>query len=287
MRFSQKLGLSPTSKQIQKDSVDEDLRNSLWNVLEIILDEMPEYSNSFSSNPFESFRVGLFHDFLKKPLDSAPVDKARVISYIRNLFFNTNWYTLYDLIEFVILEVSKPYSQIDFKDRIIVINQILEREFSAYRFIELNLVPITNESEQIAVTESLELVKQFTALKGCNIHLSSALSLLSDRKNPDYRNSIKESILSIEAIVKVISDTPKHTLGQALDKINLKIPVHAALQKGFKQLYGYTSDSDGIRHSMMEESKCDFEDAKYMLVTCSAFINYLIGKCSKAGIDLK
>ena len=30
--------------------------------------------------------------------------------------------------------------------------------------------------------------------------------------------------------------------------------------------------------------KCDFEDAKYMLVSCSAFINYLIQKANKIGV---
>ena len=51
------------------------------------------------------------------------------------------------------------------------------------------------------------------------------------------------------------------------------------------QLYGYTSDADGIRHALLDESDLDFEDAKFMLVSCSAFTNYLKGKAIKAGID--
>ena len=52
----------------------------------------------------------------------------------------------------------------------------------------------------------------------------------------------------------------------------------------FVAIYGYTSDADGIRHAMIDDSKCDFEDAKYMLVSCSAFVNYLIMKATKAGV---
>lgn len=37
---------------------------------------------------------------------------------------------------------------------------------------------------------------------------------------------------------------------------------------------------------MLEENKIDFEDAKYMLVSCTAFINYLTVKASKAGLNL-
>lgn len=49
-------------------------------------------------------------------------------------------------------------------------------------------------------------------------------------------------------------------------------------------MYGYTSDEDGIRHSLLEESTLKFMDAKFMLVSCSAFINFLIDKASEAGI---
>jgi hypothetical protein len=37
---------------------------------------------------------------------------------------------------------------------------------------------------------------------------------------------------------------------------------------------------------MIELSRMDFEDAKYMLVSCSAFINYLIAQVAKAKIEL-
>jgi|GEM_PF-5091063 len=37
----------------------------------------------------------------------------------------------------------------------------------------------------------------------------------------------------------------------------------------------------------MEESNLDQEDALYMLVSCSAFINYLITKTNKFGIEIK
>jgi len=40
-------------------------------------------------------------------------------------------------------------------------------------------------------------------------------------------------------------------------------------------MYGYTSDADGIRHKLLDEATIDFEDAKFMLVSCSAFVNLL------------
>ncbi|VAX31463.1 hypothetical protein MNBD_NITROSPINAE05-986, partial [hydrothermal vent metagenome] len=46
----------------------------------------------------------------------------------------------------------------------------------------------------------------------------------------------------------------------------------------FSSLYGYTSDEGGIRHALMESENVDFNDAKFMLVVCSAFINFVLGK---------
>lgn len=47
---------------------------------------------------------------------------------------------------------------------------------------------------------------------------------------------------------------------------------------GFNNLYGYTSDESGIRHGGINFIDSPAEDARYMLVSCSAFINYLIEK---------
>ncbi|OFX35672.1 MAG: hypothetical protein A2X08_12530 [Bacteroidetes bacterium GWA2_32_17] len=123
-------------------------------------------------------------------------------------------------------------------------------------------------------------------MRGANIHLKNSLDKISEKTNPDYRNSIKESISAVECVAKKISDNKNDSLGGALDKIKGKTKIHPALERGFKQIYGYTSDSDGIRHALEAETNCDFEDAKFMLVSCSAFINYLVSKANKANIIL-
>ena len=61
-------------------------------------------------------------------------------------------------------------------------------------------------------------------------------------------------------------------MGDALKKIQ---NMHPAMQRAFAQLYGYTSDASGIRHSLVDEPKISYADAKFMLVACSAFISYL------------
>jgi hypothetical protein len=104
------------------------------------------------------------------------------------------------------------------------------------------------------------------------------LELLSNRKNPDYRNSIKESISAVESMAKTITQKPKADLEEALRILERSGKIHGALKAGFSKLYGYTSDEGGIRHAMMEEPDLSSSDAQFFLVSCSAFTNYLKSK---------
>lgn len=283
MKFSQRQGITPSTKNIQLEYIDDELRNLLWNGAKIfVLDKLSMRATHSGPAPFYYLCMRLWQKHFKRPIDSIPsLDDA--LEEMREIFLSDDWYVVYDLLEFL-----AALETIDFDADIDGLkaysNRILEQEFSAYRFVGSEITPITNPHEIKAIDDALDTSSSLTSLRGVNVHLRSALEKLSDRKSPDYRNSIKESISAIESIAKVISDNPKDTLGGALDKIKGKIKLHPSLERGFKQIYGYTSDSDGIRHGLMDDPNCDFDDAKYMLVSCSAFINYLIMKSKKSGI---
>jgi len=153
-------------------------------------------------------------------------------------------------------------------------NNILEREVSAYRFVDDTIAPITSEVELTEIEEALERSKPYYPV---HLHLQTALDFLADRKEPDYRNSIKESISAIESIVKILTDSETGKLRILLRELD----IHPYLQSAFKQLYGYTSDAEGIRHALKDAPNLGFEDAKFLLVICSAFFNYLVVKSSK------
>lgn len=60
---------------------------------------------------------------------------------------------------------------------------------------------------------------------------------------------------------------------------------HPALLDAYSKLYGFAGDEGGIRHALDDKSiEVSMEDARYMLVSCSAFVNYLTEKARKAGI---
>jgi len=241
----------------------------------MIYDDRFDRSLSDSSHRFVRT---IWHFFFKWPFDQIPCYASGVHSEIHDWFFKSEWYEVYDFLEFVI-----PLDNVDeekFKD---ACNGVLEVERSGYRFVGKKITPIVDDIEIQEVEQAAESCN-LHKLEGARKHLDVALEKLSDRQNPDYRNSIKESISAVESMCAIISGDRNATLGQALKKIKDSVGLHPALEKGMSAIYGYTSDADGIRHAMIEESDCDMADAKYMLVSCSAFVNYLIMKASKVGL---
>ena len=280
--FSQRKGFKPIKTVMQVNSVDDDLRNGLWNALTIfywkkVKEEVLHYEQHEKINTLLEL---LWNDYFKKPIDIINWDWDDIYDEIMEYFLNCKWYEVYDFIEFVANNYPDKSVNNAFMD---YCNSILERELSAYRFVGGKITQITSEAE---ISEIEEALKSSEPLKGVNTHLKRSLDLLADRKSPDYRNSVKESISAVEAICKLITKDKKATLGQALKKIEEKICLHPALKDAFRSLYGYTSEADGIRHALLDEPNLSFEDAKFMLVSCSAFINYLINKASKAGIKI-
>ena len=136
------------------------------------------------------------------------------------------------------------------------------------------VLPISNEEELETVNEANK-----TPYSPVNEHIQKAISLL--KKEPsDYANSVKESISSVEALCQIIIGDKSATLGKAIKKLKEKgVIIPPALEWAFDKLYGYTSSEGGIRHALSEgDTPPTFDDAKYMLVSCSAFVNYLISK---------
>ena len=145
-------------------------------------------------------------------------------------------------------------------------------------FVSGQIIAITDRQEIGEIEEACR-----NPYEGCRSHLKKAIIILADRDNKDYKNCIKESICAVESICQVITKNDKATLGQALKSLkDSGLKIHPALEAAFSKLYGYTSDEGGIRHCEgMFESDVSFEEAKFMLVSCSAFVNYLIAESGK------
>jgi len=264
-RFSQRKGFKPVSETMQIDGMNSELRNSLWNVLDVYIFQTDGFLHVQYGKPkVDEFCSDIWFHFFKKPVDTIPRYSGEKIEAIRKFYFSCEWYEVYDFIEYIIRNYKMTK----------LFNAVLERELSGYRIISGKVVDITHEQE----VEMLEEALRETKYEGVTAHIKRSLELLSDRKNPDYRNSIKESISAVESMSKIISNNSKATLGDALNILEKNNRLHPALKKGFSNIYGYASDEDGVRHAMLEKPNITAADAKFFLLSCTSFVNYLKSK---------
>lgn len=272
MRFSEREGFAPVRTAFQIDSVDGALRNSLWNVLNEFVIKTILLEHNYPHSRVHTFLYYLWFDHYQLPIDRKPEDAPICCTYIRERIFKGEWYEICDFIEFALnnFEFSASRKGDDFRKSC---NYWLEREMSAWRIVANRVTRLTSEEEIEAVEQAHALADEYAPVA---THIATALARLSDRRSPDYRNSIKEAISAVESVCRIITNNPKATLGEALKHLAKNgVNLHPALKLAFDKLYGYTSDEGGIRHSLLEQPNVDFEDAKFMLVSCSAFVNLL------------
>jgi len=281
MKFSERAGHVSPRKVLQLETMDGPLRNGIWSVLHEFFFSKGVHSHSTSSASYYPLWQSIWRDFLKRASDTLPAWFGQAQIELRDWFYKAEWYEVYDLAEFV---VQSEASRVLREYFTIAINDILKREMAGYTLVGDHVIAISNPAELAAISAALEASKGEPT--GITAHLDAAIALYSDRIAPDYRNSIKESISAVESLAKSLAKDPKAELGKALKALEGKVDIHPALDRAFRALYGYTSDAGGIRHAMLETSTVDAEDAQYMLVSASAFINYLRAKSRKAGIGL-
>lgn len=268
--FSEEYGFA--KKELQINSVSQKIRNRVWNYY---YENESQQLSALGKKARDTFKGKTSVD--KKIADRLgyQLHDLSYISKIRSFVLESKeWYNIYDFIEIYLENVNYEKEQ-KAKD----LNKILEEENAGYRIVDYKVVPIIDENE---IDEIEGVIK--SPYESVSVHTKKALDLLSNRTNPDYENSIKESISAVESLCCIITgETGKNaTLNKTIKKLKGKgVYIHGALESAFISLYGYTSDESGVRHGGKDTAEVTFEDAKYMLVTCSAFVNYLITKWEK------
>lgn len=274
MFFSERYNIVPR-KAILINDLRETCKNKMFNSLNIF------FNDDLDDEDAKGFYIYMI-DFLGEKLVNQVMSYdpsgrfSLIINDINNHWDDFKWYQCFDFIE-ILLQFdymnTDEGSLIRLKDNL---NGDLENEKMRYRIIDNQIVDITNKEEIDEIEEAID--SNFNIV---NNHIQKSLELYSDRKNPDYKNSIKESITAVESMCCIICGE-KVELGKALGRLEKNgIYIHGAMKNGFQSLYGYTSDESGIRHGGIEDKEVTEEDAKFMLITCSAFVNYLKVKLEK------
>lgn len=267
-RFSERYGYVKPNDVIVRECITEPIINSICNVLSRIRKKLGE--------EYRVLEIALWKFYLNKKIDNFIYrdyyDEIDLITeYIDNE--HLKWYYKLDIIEFLYPYIAKKLD----KESFLKIKEELNKEFKrhnfAYRLLDGKIVEITSDNEIKSIEEAINN-------SSCNVrtHLQEALKKLSPT-NPDYRNSIKESISAVECVCREI--TGESTLDRALKNLENKgVNLNPRMKDGLKNLYFYTNDgSTGIRHALMDDKNAPTADEGiFMLVSCSAFVNYLMKK---------
>jgi len=288
--FSQRIGLKPLQKPIQTEAIDAELRNGLWTVLKIrIWDYYRPFSESYEpkrhTNDVRIVIQKIYVHLFKLPIDSIPsfdpdIQSARSSYHVlRKTVLEGEWHAVYDLVDFLVRNVP-DYMRGPLLE---TLNDVLESENAGYRFVGDELVQTTEPQE---IEEILTATTSGT--RNSKEHFQQALSMLADRKKPDFRNSIKESISAVESVCKTITGKSGATLGDALKLIKQSKPVQPLFEQALIKLYAYTNDAGGIRHALTDNAvEPTYADAKFMLVACSAFCSYLWTLAAELGLSIE
>jgi hypothetical protein len=108
-RFSERKGLRPIKTQMQIDDMDAELRNALWNALTIHYWHKVTGEWISHNDEINILLTRLWHGYFKLPIDTLNDYWKTTYKEVREYFFKSKWFEVYDFIEF--LAGNIPMSQ--------------------------------------------------------------------------------------------------------------------------------------------------------------------------------
>lgn len=259
---------------LERDEISEDLRIAVWNVCD------PWLFNATEDQLFKPRMKALWRG-LNWPADDAGNTSSRydLEQHVKGYLLNErhDWIKFYGFVELIpqLAVIHHSGNQLTFvvSERI---NEALEQYGSQYRLINGQLAPITNEQELREIKEAAAAAAdRFAPARG---HISQAIAHLAARPEPAYRDCIKEAVIALESVVWIATGGEKKPdFKVALREFEKQHgELHGALSSAIRSLYGYASDEEGVRHGATELSDVDEGEARLILVTSSALVNFLI-----------
>ncbi len=291
--FSEREGFVTVVQGYQTDAIDNPTRTRIYNKVHSCflqkkphLKEFPEldddlyhyFSDEYLQGRSIAFKHFFWTEFLSQPIDNYTEDNC--LSCIRKMFLEDDpWHKIFDFVERILsccdggsygVDSLNAFFHKEAANLLISgINQVMTDMKVGYKIIANKFVPIFLEQEKEAIEMACD-----TPFNGANQHIKKALNILANRENPDCENSIKESILAVESIAKEITGKEK-----SLNALTQELKLHPNFKNGLDELYDWTSKDGGMRHGKSGKSlTADKNTARFMLVACSAFVNYIISR---------
>lgn len=269
--FSNRNGKN-SPKNIQVNDFDIETRNILNTKCWDIFNKYTEQKFKTSRHEYRSVYSGKFESFIGDYLlnnvlnvsCSETLDFNRIKKQFNNVFEYGKYNVILDVIELIVSSINLKNINL-YED----FNNIFEEYFVGYRFINKLICPISNDLEVKEIENAFS-----TNYDKVNSHIIKALGFLSDRDNPDYHNSIKESAMAIESLGNIQGNGGVYS---NIKKITKKAMTNKLLYESIEKFINFVNQEPGIRHDNNNEiHEISFDEAKFCLVIASGIINYLL-----------
>lgn len=284
LSFSQSQGIDTVPGPIGLGKLPAPARTRIWNLFFVHL-EGARSTDSRHNTKQDGFSIlggpwvaGVWReiarakhtDFDQRPLDEWESSFRYVCSDLRGSIEKPSFNRVFDLVQFVLRHPECPRAFI----------KQMKATFAECRLaytIDLGrpptVIPAVTPEEGTAVVESLRELRK-AGLDASAAHLREASGSIN---SGDWAGAVRESIHAVESVARQLDPAASNTLGPALDSLKKRGRLHPALKKAFSELYGYTSDEQGIRHSRLDrtEAQVGQDEAVFMLGACASFASYL------------
>ena len=276
LTFAQAEGAVPLPQQLALGEVSPELRAKLWVIVhESLLCSRQHYDwtsyrqGSYLQKPWSEilYRKHILRDH--RMADEFKNSFEDLSPELKQVFQRGGYIEIFDLLEWFLHQSGCPLDA----DKVQI---ALKTSRAAYRLLDdgKTIVPIVSDTDRQTLDRAfVDLAK--SEFEGARTHLVAAASHLT---RGDAAGSIRESIHAVESVARCLGGT--NSLAGALQRLKADKKLHPALERSFKDLYGFTSDEKGIRHPLLDKgnSNVDETDAIFMIGACSAFVSYLVGK---------
>ena len=275
LTFSQAYGYEELPRPLRLGEIDRESRVKLWNkfynhLVSMIYDD----SGLFLEEEYAARGIFLFlhTDFFVLPVNAFVLDSERLAYEYESMFMNDPFNKVFDLLLAVMRHPDCPQT---FPESV---SQVFRECRLAY-VLAVDPPPTifpsaTPQEGENILRANAELSGE--GLVGAVSHLRQAADCVN---RGDHSGAVRESIHAVESTARQFDPNAK-TLNPALKALEESGVLHPALKRAFSNLYGFTSDEQGIRHALIDnpQSNVGQDEAVFMLGACASFSSYLARK---------
>lgn len=269
LTFSQAYGYEELPQPLKLEEISDGARTMLWSVL---FDLVKQELYGHQGGNWQTILVFLHVIYYERPVDEFDGSMRKFIDGYKQEFMSGRFNKIFDLLLAIMRHPQCP-------QRFIRAVADVFKEFRLAYVVDVGppptIYPAATKEEGEAILEATAELGA-AGLAGAVNHLRKAADCINQGDPP---SAVRESIHAVESTARTFDPSAK-TLEPALRSLEEAGGLHPALKRAFSNLYGFTSDEQGIRHALIDSPQANVgqDEAVFMLGACASFSSYLARK---------